>query len=330
MNQLCNVIQVVKATITWNQCANIPAKFNSGQTTTVNGKVYYGGGVTEVSRQDQTYIIYCYDPSQDTWTTLPPLPVKWIGLGQLNGKVVAVGGKRKSDGRRSNEIYSYDERTKKWKQTIPPMPTARHAPGVATIQSMLVVAGGSILTGTYTNVVEIFKSDTSQWYTTDPLPIACDDIPLVAIGNLCYALGGYETSSQLNQALCASADDLLRNAVLADQTAAQSSGCDCNTKSPAWQPLPNTPNYEPTSAILANNLLAVGGREMPNAGAIKQEVYMYSPSTNSWIYFSDLPAPRHRAAVAILSSTEILVIGGWCYGRVNTVHKGSLQCTLPL
>ena len=34
------------------------------------------------------------DLPQDKWTTLPPLPatVKWFGLGQVNGKPVAVGG----------------------------------------------------------------------------------------------------------------------------------------------------------------------------------------------------------------------------------------------
>ena len=51
---------------------------------------------------------------------------------------------------------------------------------------------------------------------------------------------------------------------------------------------------------------------------------VYSPSANSWIYISDLPAPRSLSGVAILSSTEILVIGGWCGGRINTVHKGTL------
>ena len=56
-----------------------------------------------------------------------------------------------------------------------------------------------------------------------------------------------------------------------------------------------------------------------------EEVYMYSPSTNSWIYISDLPAPRSATAVAVLSSTEVLVIGGEDNGHSeNTVYKGTL------
>ena len=290
---------------------------DGGKSTVINGKVYCGGGDTD--RADDKYIVYCYDPSQDNWTALPPLPVRWFGLGQVNGKLVAVGGRKKSDYISTKEVYTYDERSKKWKQTIPPMPTARQFSGVLSHQSALVVAGGLS-----NNVVEIFKADTSQWYTTDPLPTACCDISLVAIGNTCYALGGYKFPSHLNQALYASVSDLLHNAVPANQTTHSGSS---DTQS-AWKTLPDTPTYGPAAAVLAGHLLAVGGKETSKGGAAMKEVYTYSPSTNSWIYISDLPAPQYRTAVAVLSQLEILVIGGWCDGRINTVYKGTLHLKL--
>ena len=75
--------------------------------------------------------------------------------------------------------------------------------------------------------------------------------------------------------------------------------------------------------MLAGCLLAVGGNKTSKGGAANKDVYMYSSSTNSWTYISDLPAPRSRAAVAVLSSIEVLVIGGWDEGkRVNTVYMG--------
>ena len=62
------------------------------------------------------------------------------------------------------------------------MPTARSLPGVLSLQSALVVAGGDTLEpSSYTAAVEIFKPDTIQWYRTDPLPTACRDMSLVAI-----------------------------------------------------------------------------------------------------------------------------------------------------
>jgi N-acetylneuraminic acid mutarotase len=222
----------------------------------------------------------------------------------------------KSDEEETNMVHTYDERSRKWKQTIPHMPTARYSPGVLSLQSALVVAGGNI--PSYSDAVDIFKADTSRWYRTDPLPTACQDISLV--GDTCYALGGYN-GSRLNQALYATIDDLFRNAVPIKQTTHSGSS---DTQS-AWKTLPNTPIYRPAAAMLAGSLLAIGGREKSTAGAAMKEVYMYSPSTNSWNYISDLPAPRSSTAGAVLSSTEILVIGGYDdVGRVNTVYKGTL------
>ena len=249
-----------------------------------------------------------------------------FGLGQVNGKLVAVGGQNNSDDAETDEVYTHDERSRKWKQTIPPMPTARHSPGVLSLQSALIVAGGDISLFSYTAAVEIFKPDTSQWYRTDPLPKACEDISLVAIGNTCYhaALGGFSDLSYLNQALYATVDDLLRNAVPANQTTHSDSS---DTQS-AWKTLPNTPTYQSAAAVLAGNLIATGGNETSEGGAAMKEVYMYSPSSNSWIYVSDLPAPRSLTTVAVLSSTEILVIGGWDRGtKVNSVYMGTLTCT---
>ena len=196
------------------------------------------------------------------------------------------------------------------------MPTARYSPGILSLQSALVVAGGYTSSPRYTAAVEILKPDISQWYRTDSLPTVCRNISLAAIGNTCYALGGYNGSTPLNQALYASVDDLLGNAVPANRTI---HGGSSGTQS-AWKTLPNTPTYQPTAAVLAGNLLGIGGYE---GGATKKEVYLYSPS-NTWIYISDLPAPQYGTAVAALSSTEILVIGGWDGDCVNTVYKGTL------
>ena len=58
---------------------------------------------------------------------------------------------------------------------------------------------------------------------------------------------------------------------------------------------------------------------------------MYSPSTHSWVYISDLPTPRSLTTAAVLSSTEILAVGGWCGGRVvKVVYQGTLHLKLRL
>ena len=282
-------------------------------TTVISGKVYCGG----VTYGDGDYIVYCYDPSQDKWTTLLPLPVRYFGLGQINSKLVAVGGIKKSTENISNDVYTYDERSRKWKQINPPMPTARDSPGVLSLHSALIVASGNI--PSYSTAVEIFKSDTSQWYRADPLPSACCDTSLVAIGNTCYALGGFNGSS-LNHAFYASIDDIFGNAVPANQTTHIGM-----PSSKTWNTLPNTPTYRPAATVVAGSLFAIGGLQTSKGGADMREVYIYSSSTNSWVYISDLPTPRACTVVAVLSPTEVLMIGGWNHHCVNTVYKGILH-----
>ena len=67
---------------------------SSGKITDINGKVYCGGGATGDDDIDDQYIVYCYDPSQDKWTTLPPLTVRFFSPGQIGGELVAVGGQK--------------------------------------------------------------------------------------------------------------------------------------------------------------------------------------------------------------------------------------------
>ena len=172
-------LQAMSSSITWKALANAPVKSSAMKSTVISGNVYCGGGVT-YSDGDE-YSVYCYTLSHDKWTTLPPLLVKQFGLGKINGQLISVGGCQISGSKQivwTNTVYTYDMWSRKWKETVPPMQIARGSPGVLSLQSALIVAGGDTSSG-YSNAVEIFKPDTSQWYRSDPLPKACCDISLV-------------------------------------------------------------------------------------------------------------------------------------------------------
>ena len=314
--------------MTWKSCADLPTKSSEAKTTVINGKIYCGGGVTGTFSDD--YIVYCYDALQDVWSNLPPLPVRFFGVGRLNDTLVAVGGTKMNikgmNKNASNEVYTYNEQLQQWEQTIPPMPTARQSPGVLSIESALIVANGYI-SDRFANTVEIFQQSKSQWYRTDPLPFCCCDVSMVANGSRCYVLGGFQDPLCLNHAVYASSDDLLRNAVPADQTTLND---DSNHDTPtAWKLLPDTPIYRPVAAMMAGYLLAIGGSETSQGGADRKEIYAYSPSTNCWIYINDLPTPLREISINSLSPVEILIIGGQRNNcRMSTVYKGTLNLKL--
>ena len=312
----CNII--------WKQCSDLPIKMHRGKVSVINRKVYCGGGKTD--KINDMYTVYCYDPSRDNWSSMPPLPVRLFGLGEMGGKLVAIGGKRRSDDEIANVVYTLDECSSQWKQTIPPIPTARWLPGVLSHHSALIVAGGFVPQGNTTNMVEAFQYDTSQWYKIEPLPTpyTCCDISLTCSGDLCYAVGGSTAKLCTNQVYCASIDNLHCHAkpAAADNNPVSSNSSDAHS---VWKTLSNTPTYGPTSATLASSLLTIGGNKTFKGETNRKEVYAYSFSTNSWIYVSDLPAPRSCTAVAVLSPAEILVIGGRGESDfVNTVFKGTL------
>ena len=311
----------MQAKITWKQCTDLPMNASVGQTTVINNKVYYGG--FDTARLGDECTVCCYDPSQDTWSTLPPLPVWYFGLGQVRGQLVAVGGQRISDGEVSNEVYVIDESSKKWKQSLPSMPTARHSPTVISNCSALVVAGGR--TSNYTDVVEIFNTETSKWLRADPLPTPCHDMSSVIVNSTCYLIGGYNHPSRL---ICASVDQLLHHATPLNQGPPHGTA-DTQDHVSVWKQLAHTPTYRPFAVVIGETVLSIGGRDALAYENLQSAVYMYSSSTDSWIYISDLPAPREGAVTAVLSPTEILVIGGWDDSRrVKTVYKGTLSVSI--
>ena len=290
------------------------------RTVVIGDKLYCGGG--ETNDYDDVYRVFCYNSSKDAWSSLPACPVWWFGLGRVRGKLVTVGGKTKFDHQVTNEVYEFNEATQSWMRNlkIPPMTTARDSPAVLSHHAALIVAGGRTLRSR-TASVEVFQEETSQWYTTDPLPLRWQDATTVLINNRWYLLGGAAEEEECsNRVACANVDLLLQNAVPSNRYATTEKG---KKSSSAWEVLPNTMYYGPTAASLGGSLLAVGGTTSSNVSNPQVAVYVYSPYSSVWAHITDLPAPRMQASAAVLSSTELLLIGGCSKGsHLNTVYKG--------
>ena len=280
---------------------------DSGQSTVINGLIFYGGGLASSGKD---CCVYCYNPHQDQWTALPQLSVKRFGLGQIAGKPVVVGGLRK-DNSTSNEvsIFFADERFFKWKKYIP-MPTARSFPTVVSYQSYLIAAGGMV-DGEYVHAVEILSVAHQQWLICASLPMPCYNMSAVVIQDKCYLLGGFNNNGTLNRVFYVTVSDLLHaSSVL------------------PWKSLPETPTYGPTATVIAGSLFILGGDESCTQTTTQERIHVYSPLSNSWVYVNDLPAPRIEATATALSPTEILLIGGRGnkdVGTLNTVYKGIVQ-----
>ena len=346
-------LQPLQVKLLYSQCADAPVKRTIGRSTVLNGKVYYGGG--NCYDEDDKYNLHCYDPSQDTWTTLPTLPVCNFGLGQVKGELVTVGGAKRTEkqsiedensdqsGDKSdtsedsgyeyvitNDVYVFDESTQKWKQSIPHMPTVRYAVAVLSHPSCLVVAGGCLASGEYTDTVEIYNINTSQWSSTDRLPQACTDLRGAVHNTTGYIMGGSDGEMLLNKVYTVSIDKLISNAVSVGQPNDDINSIDNAPEGDLiWKVVANTPDYYPTAVVISGMVLAIGGRDSSDEHT--KAIYAYSQSMDSWIYIGDLPTLVEDAAITTLSPTEFIVIGGEDekFQMISTVHKVTLQTTIP-
>ena len=276
---------------------------SDGQAVTINGKVYYGGGVC-----DDEYCVHCYDPPQDVWSTLPRLPVRYFGLGEVKGELVAVGGVDLS--RSASNMAHVFNKGRNWKRTIPPMPTARDSPAVVSLPTHLVVAGGMGSSG-YTDNVEVYNISTSQWSETDRLPNACCSQRGIVYNNTVYLMGGSDGNNR-NKVYAAQVDKLIS----ADR---QDDGSADKADS-VWNTISNTPSHVPSPVTISDTLFTVGGDDSED-GVTDQRIYAYSSSIDSWLYVGDLPSPIAHAATVSLSPSECLMIGGYNNGRQSTVYK---------
>ena len=276
---------------------------SDAQAVVMGEKVYVGGGAT--AKPDDANHVFQYNTSQDEWSRLPPHHVCRFALAQFTGNMITVGGWILGSGP-TNKVYRFKEESQEWEEFLQPMPTARFTHSVATTQSAIVAIGGATDLQDSKNVVcatvEVYSSETSQWYTADPLPAPYYLTSSVTIADTCYLLGGNDADDKsVTTVLYASLASLVQKAISPTHQSASPTS--------VWKTLPDTPLKVPAAASLSENLLAVGGHGNKTTFPA---VNVFLSLTNSWVRITtgDLPEPRYSCTAVQLSSNTTMVIGG--------------------
>ena len=130
----------------WSTVSSLPHPLYSASATICGDRVYLGGGWEVGGYSRKSVFTYSLAENHPAWHTSTELPVTDSTCVTLNGQLVAVGG-RDSDGKYTNNIYSYDTETSSW-EVISHMPTAR-CQCLATVLpgNKLMVVGGETYTG---------------------------------------------------------------------------------------------------------------------------------------------------------------------------------------
>ena len=291
------------------------------KTAVINGMVYVGGTVTA---EDDCHVhmnLVCkYDPVKDEWTTLPPAPVRGFGVGQLNGKLIIVGGETEREGV-TQDVHVFEEETQQWVKSIPPMPRGLVFSIVVSHGSFLVVCGTPDMTSSA--LVLVYNSQSSKWHSAAALPLTFQSVysSAVVVNDKFYvAVGGKGIANQVKRPSWPPSPALLSIPLsdLLDPNTPQSSFCRC---------MPNTPCNGSRLAATGGCLLALGGL-MPSNNNILTDillalsgkskaldfstaVHAYCPATSSWVKIGDLPdLQQFIPAITTMSSGELFIAGG--------------------
>lgn len=277
-------------------------------------KVYVGAGASVVYFGRSAVMVY--NIPNDEWSSLPEYDCYWFGMTSVDKSLVFVGGVTQDDSEfenRTNKLGMWNEKLKNWTHALPPMPTARSGPTVATYKNRwIMVAGGFTNFHGYHSTVEILDILTGYWHQASPLPAEQYKMSSIIIGNMWYLLGGYITGiDRSTLCVCVYIDDLIYDAVF--QTSSES----------PWQFLPDTPASMGTALGLNRALLALGGYQYN----VMPDIHLYKPSCSKWVKIGELYSDREECACTILPNGEIFIVGGGINSdsMLVTVNIGSLK-----
>jgi N-acetylneuraminic acid mutarotase len=173
------------ATNTWTEKKNMPLATHHAAVAAFNGKLYVFGGQAVVqpggSPQMPIANSWEYDPANDSWKALAPLPSPRTASSAVavGGKIYVIGGASVHPGQKVVPLGpkvphralglndAYDPETNTWEARAP-MPTARNHAAIGAVDGKIYVIGGMIgslyvTRGSNTNVVEIYDPATNKW-----------------------------------------------------------------------------------------------------------------------------------------------------------------------
>ena len=285
-----------KVAFNWRNGGSAPIKMVRGDTVTNGNEAYFVNYSSEVCS---------YNSATKAWQMLPKCPYQGCSLAMVNGLLTLIGGFEGGIIRSpKNQLFSLSSARNTsssttdygWIVLLPPMPTKRcNTAAITTEEGKLIVAGGESGT-TYMqrlSTVEVMDTKTLVWSAVASLPHPYSSTSVAICEDDLYLLGGLDSKKETKSVITCSLTELV-----------QSNG---ETMS-VWYRAADSANYYSTCAAVNGELLAVGGCD--DEGKAVGNVYKYKSSTNSWDLISNMPTARYQCLVAVLSTDEMMAVGG--------------------
>lgn len=161
---------------TWTSLTPGPLSARSGQVAAWTGHEFVvWGGAVSTDRGTMGPALgdgAAYDPTERTWTTLPPAPIppRWDAAGVWDGSAFFVWGGQSSSSGLDTDGATYDPERRTW-SPLPRAPLSARAGATALwTGSQVVVLGGADINRRELDDGAAYTPSTGTWSTLPPLP----------------------------------------------------------------------------------------------------------------------------------------------------------------
>jgi N-acetylneuraminic acid mutarotase len=171
----------------WTKKSSMPLALHHPAWAELNGKIYLFGGFVKPEKGPSAWVpinnSWEYDPSNDSWRPLAPLPSRRgaATAAVVGGKIYVIGGASVHPGSKESALHParphrsvdanevYDPATDTW-QARQTMPTARNHAFVGVVNDKIYILGGRvgaafITRASNTGIVEEYDPASDQWGT---------------------------------------------------------------------------------------------------------------------------------------------------------------------
>ncbi|MBI4388903.1 MAG: galactose oxidase, partial [Nitrospinae bacterium] len=176
----------------WTEKAHMPTARGAMAATAIDGKIYVvGGAYKSMLRLVNTGANEVYDPAEDRWRRLKPIPTPrdHLAAAVRNGILYAIGGRVDVDYNQNLDINeAYDPKTGEWSQRKP-LPTARSGIAAQVLDGKIYVMGGESGQGTFKEN-EAYDPEKDAWEAKAPLLHSRHGLSSALIGEQIHLLTG--------------------------------------------------------------------------------------------------------------------------------------------
>ncbi|HEV3475682.1 MAG TPA: kelch repeat-containing protein [Actinomycetota bacterium] len=301
-------IEVAERSVVWRSLAPAPTPRTEVAAAVLgDDRIVVAGGFAAPART--VNVVEIYEPSTDTWTPGPALPVEVnhaMGA-SLDGRAYIFGGFDAGGAPTTRAFVLEDDA---WAE-LPPMPEPRGAGGAAVADGKIYLVGGVGPAGLAASTL-VFDAEGNDWSIAPALLNPREHLGVAAFEDRVYAVGGRTGGLGGN----------LTDAELFDP------------QEGSWTAIARAPTARGgiAAAATSNGFVVAPGGEAPEGTF--EEAEAYEVAQDRWLALPPMPTPRHGLGVVAIGTIVYALLGGpepglEFSGATEAIDLGALPTETP-